>query len=65
MRPVDFYEVRVHEDVLLPESLVHWAPIVAFDAIKLRREGLDVAVVTQLPTGLNLKLNCRELKDYG
>ena len=57
MRPVYFYEVGVHENVILPESLVHRAPIVALDAIKLRGEGLNVAVVTQLPTGLDLKLN--------
>ena len=65
VRPVDFNVVGHHEDVILPESMIDWTPIVAFDAIKLRGKRLDVAVVTQLPTCLNLKCNRGKLEHNG
>ena len=63
--PIDFHVVCFQENVLLPELMIHRTPIVAFDAIELRGERLDVAVVTQLPTCLNLKCNRGKLEHNG
>ena len=60
--PIDFKVVCFQENVILPELMIHRTPIVAFDAIELCGEWLDVAVVTQLPTSLNLKCNRRKLE---
>ena len=63
VRPIDFHVVCLQENVILPELMIHGTPIVAFDAIELCGERLHVAVVTQLPTSLNLKCNRRKLED--
>ena len=65
VRPIDFHVVCLQENVILPELMIHGTPIVAFDAIELCGEGLDVAVVTQLPTCLNLKFNRGKLEHNG